>query len=517
MPIQMRAVQVALLPKSPEKERPISLTSVLWRVFSKLRRPILDDWMKDYAAHATFDAATPGRTCLDPALSRLIKAEDHKFRKVTFVTLFVDLLGFYDAVDFSRLLQQGAALAFPPLLLELSLQLYTGPRCLHGEGVSTVMLHPKRSILQGCPYAPAIAKLTTHAPLHAISAEPGVSGADLWLDDITVDISHPDPEAAKALNTMRGADDPEVTDLVMLRLYWEREDTDYLLLCEVLRQRKVQALCDRWPGTIPAPLVLHAAVVVAHASRYWRLKDLGAYNLFVSTRGQGYMVGFLDMADWTEEWPGDHRVYPGKQRSRGLLTCAGQREALRRILESLGGRSPDEAIACLRPHLSQHLSCRREPGACNWRCKACRKTATLTTVDLDLFCGQRLPLRAIAGELHLSPDDCSLLLGVDHRAIRTIFEAFNQNFVPIKGQLNDAIVVGGCSADVELDEISFRSIGRAHGIVWLRYLAVVRRGSSLVWLKRLGNRITRKGQGGGGPISVEKGYFCTLMSQFWPR
>ena len=38
---------------------------------------------------------------------------------------------------------------------------------------------------------------------------------------------------------------------VMLKLYWEREDTDYLLLCEVLWQRKVQPLCDRWPGTIP--------------------------------------------------------------------------------------------------------------------------------------------------------------------------------------------------------------------------------------------------------------------------
>ena len=251
LPLQMRAVQVALLPKSPEKERPISLTSVLWRIFSKLRRPVLDGWLKEYVAHAPFDAATPGRTCLDPALSRLIKAEDHKFRKVTFVTLFVDLLGFYDAVDFSRLLQQGSALSFPPLLLELSLQLYTGPRCLNGEGVSTVMLHPKRGILQGCPYAPTIAKLTTHAPLQAISSEPGVSGADLWLDDITVDISHSDPEvaaaqalsvsrkldyllsieklqinktktkfvvnnaqAAKALNTMRGADDPEVTDLV---------------------------------------------------------------------------------------------------------------------------------------------------------------------------------------------------------------------------------------------------------------------------------------------------------------
>ncbi|CAE7816616.1 unnamed protein product [Symbiodinium sp. CCMP2592] len=135
-------------------------------------------------------------------------------------------------------------------------------------------------------------------------------------------------------------------------------------------------------------------------------------------------------------------------------------------------------------------------GACNWRCKVCRKTVALTNVDADLFGGQRLPLKAIAGalwlyssKLHLSPDDCSLLLGVDHRAIRTLFETFNQHFVPIIDQMNDAIVVGLCSADVELDEISFRSSGRAHGIVWLKYLAVARRGSSLVWLKRLGYRI----------------------------
>ena len=251
LPLQMLTVQVALLAKTTEKERPISLTSVFWRVYTKLRRPILESWIKEYAAFAPFDAATPGHKSLDPALSRLIKAEDHKFRKVTFITLFVGLEGFYDGVDFFRLISQGKALAFPPLLLELSLQLYHGPRCLHGEGVSTVALWPKRGILQGCPYAPTVAKLTTHAPLQGISEHEGVSHADLWLDDISVDISHADPEiaaslalsasrklesllsieklrvnktktkfvvnnakAAKALNRLRADDDPQVTDLV---------------------------------------------------------------------------------------------------------------------------------------------------------------------------------------------------------------------------------------------------------------------------------------------------------------
>ena len=56
-----------------------------------------------------------------------------------------------------------------------------------------------------------------------------------------------------------------------------------------------------------------------------------------------------------------------------------------------------------------------------------------------------------------------------------------------------------------MDEISFRSVGRQHGIVWLRYLAAVRRGSSLIWIDRLPCRISRgEGQGGGGPISIEE-------------
>ena len=131
-------------------------------------------------------------------------------------------------------------------------------------------------------------------------------------------------------------------------------------------------------------------------------------------------------------------------------------------------------------------------------------------------------MKAIAGtlwlytsKLHLSSDDCSLLFGVDHRAIRALFESFYKFFVPLKEQLNDAIVVEGCSADVKLDEISFWSTGRAHGIVWLRYLAVARRGSSLVWLQRLDYRITRKEQGG-GPISVDEMWSALLLDSDQP-
>ena len=91
-------------------------------------------------------------------------------------------------------------LGFPSLILELAVQLYEGPRCLYGEGVASPSIWPKRGMLQGCPCAPTLAKLTTYKPLKTIMAKPGVSHADLWLDDISIDIAHQDAEIAASLS-----------------------------------------------------------------------------------------------------------------------------------------------------------------------------------------------------------------------------------------------------------------------------------------------------------------------------
>ena len=34
-------------------------------------------------------------------------------------------------------------------------------------------------------------------------------------------------------------------------------------------------------------------------------------------------------------------------------------------------------------------------------------------------------------KLHMSPDNASLVLGIDYRAIRSLFETFNKCFVPL--------------------------------------------------------------------------------------
>ena len=107
-------------------------------------------------------------------------------------------------------------------------------------------------------------------------------------------------------------------------------------------------------------------------------------------------------------------------------------------------------------------------------------------------------------KLNLSPDNCSLIMNVDNRTIRGLFDRFDQFFVPLISGMNDEMQLGGLGEDVEMDEISFRSVTVEDKVHWIRFLACAKRGSSFVHLYKLPNPVTASGQGGGGPLSLEE-------------
>ena len=160
---------------------------------------------------------------------------------------------------------------------------------------------------------------------------------------------------------------------------------------------------------------------------------------------------------------------------------------------------------------------------CNWRCRKCRKTHSVDGDDLGLF-SVKLLLRSLMGSLSifcaplsLSPDKSGMVLGIDHRSTRTLFDNFREFLAPIVEKLSNTLKIGGLGQDVELDEISFRSTTGGNRVVWIRYLASVRRGSIKVWISQLPYRITEGGQGGGGPIGLEELKAATLPEDNPPR
>ena len=102
IPLQVSQVQIVLLAKSALKERPIGLTSVLWRLWCKTRRFLVGQWLDSYIPDHPFDSAIPGRTSLDVALARKCSKESARVKGLHTVSLFVDINGFYDSVSWQK-------------------------------------------------------------------------------------------------------------------------------------------------------------------------------------------------------------------------------------------------------------------------------------------------------------------------------------------------------------------------------------------------------------------------------
>ena len=160
---------------------------------------------------------------------------------------------------------------------------------------------------------------------------------------------------------------------VLTKLRWQQENTDYLVLTEVLEQARVVPLDRRWPAEVPAQVLLQAAAVIAHASKQWQVRDLGAYNLAILEDFEaGYKLGVLDMADWVP-WGHRYPVFPQKKKGGGLHTMARHAHPdVLKLFESFGGMEPEEVIRALVPKLgSQAFACSQGAGssltALSWR------------------------------------------------------------------------------------------------------------------------------------------------------
>ena len=114
--------------------------------------------------------------------------------------------------------------------------------------------------------------------------------------------------------------------------------------------------------------------------------------------------------------------------------------------------------------------------------------------DRDIFSQKRSLFGALwlwCSPLNVSPDKGGLVLGVDNRVMRDLFDQFRSWLSPLVDQLNDELLIGGQGQDVEMDEICFRSKTLDNCVLWVRYFAMVRRGSSKVFLAQLPYRVSK--------------------------
>ena len=83
----------------------------------------------------------PGMQVLHVALMRLLKCEVGKATGRHVISLLLDLQCFYDSVELELLLKLWEPLDFPPAVLNAVYEVYSGPRLLQAEQVTSRPVH----------------------------------------------------------------------------------------------------------------------------------------------------------------------------------------------------------------------------------------------------------------------------------------------------------------------------------------------------------------------------------------
>ena len=194
-PLQMRHTNIVMIPKNERIERPIALTSCLYRLWTSYRKHDLQRWQLGLDQDMPWDHARPHKDCLSIAVGRMLKAEIGKHQGIHIVTCLADLTCFYDTVQLDHLIEPARELHYPPLHLKLALDRYTGPRLLQAEGIAGTPKYYQKGILQGYPQAPTIAKLVLYRPLRSLVQEHPAVLLQTWVD-VSFDIKGTDPKYA---------------------------------------------------------------------------------------------------------------------------------------------------------------------------------------------------------------------------------------------------------------------------------------------------------------------------------
>ena len=194
LPTQLQMSLVVMLAKNEIVERPITLTSVLYRTWCRLRKGLLDQWQLELPHHMDYDRARPGATALHVALERLLRQESNKTLAKHGITVLLDMSTFYDTIDLTRLQQVAQTLQYPTIALEFAMQVYTGPKAVLADAELSQWFHVARGMAAGCPQAPLLAKTFLQPILSPFQQKhPGLH-LNGWVDDIGFDGSHNDPQ-----------------------------------------------------------------------------------------------------------------------------------------------------------------------------------------------------------------------------------------------------------------------------------------------------------------------------------
>ena len=143
--------------------RPIALMPMLYRIWTKVRKPCIIQWESKWGG--PWDAALQGSSALRSALLSLLRDEVHGLTHGNNITCLFDMEKFYDNIDITKLIKMAHTTSYPPLLLALGMQMHLALRGTRCFNIYPGAHLPCNGIIAWCTQSTTFAKVLLHEVL----------------------------------------------------------------------------------------------------------------------------------------------------------------------------------------------------------------------------------------------------------------------------------------------------------------------------------------------------------------
>jgi hypothetical protein len=185
LPHQLEIVLMVLLAKPQGGHRPIAILPAFYRLWMKIRRPLLEKWERQW--HRPFFAMAEGQSPGDSVWrSAVLKEAAIGMGKQT-ATLLWDMKKAYEVISFDRLWREAKALGFPLVILRICLAMYASERYVRMNGMVQAAGRACRGMCAGCGAATTLIKVSYLRPLEVATEKIPRIRIKIFVDDLQLD------------------------------------------------------------------------------------------------------------------------------------------------------------------------------------------------------------------------------------------------------------------------------------------------------------------------------------------
>ena len=187
-PAQIRTLIYFLVPKTPTGERPIGLMPSIVRVWERMRKPVMDQWLVSQSR--SYDWACKGRSAELAAWQHLVLQEGHGDELGTGrATALLDMTKCFEQVRLWHVWRWGCHWDFPRGLLRVILLVFSFQRRVGLGGATSEPTQTYAAIIAGSVFSCAILHMLFIWPCDCLMSKWPRLRLTKYVDDLTISYS----------------------------------------------------------------------------------------------------------------------------------------------------------------------------------------------------------------------------------------------------------------------------------------------------------------------------------------